>query len=228
MKRVKTVGYSAARAGRGWVLLVAVIVGFVVVGVVEYVVINHVMSPEPRTAAGGGDVPGGTGVPVSQRRTPAGAASAAQNFQIAGFRVAAGTLDSRHAVAALLDPGATPTAAAVLAAPTQPQDQLARQRLTYAPLSTVVEAFDPDRAQVSVWGVAAQSSRMAPQPGGTEDWGRSTITLRWDGAQWRVTDQRFESGPWPVRSEDRLTDADGDFAFRFRESVQGWAYVPDA
>ncbi|WP_027929196.1 hypothetical protein [Amycolatopsis thermoflava] len=165
---------------------------------------------------------------MSQRRTPAGAASAAQNFQIAGFRVAAGTLDSRHAVAALLDPAATPTAAAVLAAPTQPQDQLARQRLTYAPLSTVIEAFDPDRAQVSVWGVAAQSSRMAPQPGGTEDWGRSTISLRWDGAQWRVTDQRFESGPWPVRTEDRLTNADGDFAFRFRESAQGWAYVPDA
>lgn len=227
MKRVKTVGYSAARAGRGWVLLVAVIVGFVVVGAVEYVVISRVVSPEPRPASVGGGS-GGSGVPVSQRRTPAGAATAAQNFQIAGFRVAAGTLDARHAVDALLDPGATPTAVAVLAAPTQPQDQLARQRLTYAPLSTVIEAFDPDRAQVSVWGVAAQSSRMAPQPGGTEDWGRSTISLRWDGAQWRVADQRFESGPWPVRSQDRLTDADGDFAFRFRESVQGWAYVPDA
>ncbi|MFJ8820134.1 hypothetical protein [Amycolatopsis thermoflava] len=158
MKRIKTVGYSAARLRRGWVLLVA---GIVSVGAAEYVVIDHFASPHPTTSSANGDVPGQPGIPVSQRRTPAGAATAAQNFQIAGFRVSAGTLDPREAAAALLDPGATPSAAAVLAAPTQPEDQLTRQRLTYAPLSTVIETFEPDRAQVSVWGVAVQSSRMA-------------------------------------------------------------------
>lgn len=229
MKRIKTVGYSSARARRGWVLALAVMVGLGILGGAEYAVIHHFAAPRvPVDRAAGAGIPLQGGIPVPQRRTPAGAATAAQNFQIAGFRVAAGTVDAGRAAQVLLDPQATPAAAAVLAAPTQPQDQLVRQRLTYAPLSTLVAAFSPDRAEVLVWGVAAHSSKLTVQPGGTEDWGQSMISLRWDGSQWRVTDQRYQTGPWPVRSDERLGNTSGDFAFRFRESTQGWVYVPDA
>ncbi|MFL6125481.1 hypothetical protein [Actinophytocola sp.] len=168
------------------------------------------------------------GIPVPDRHTPAGAATAAANFQIAGFRVNAGTLDASTAVAVLLSDDADESARAVLATPTTDVEQLRQTRSSFAPLSTVVTGYDSSRATVQVWGVSTTSSRVRPQPGGTETWGRSTVELTWAGSQWRVRTQDYERGPWPVRSDERLTDADGDFSFRFRElTQQGWSYVPE-
>jgi hypothetical protein len=168
------------------------------------------------------------GIPTPDRRTPAGAATAAANFQIAGFRVNAGTLDPSAAAEVLLSGDADESARAVLAAPTADREQLRQTRSSFAPLSIVVSEYADSGATVQVWGVSTTSSRVTPQPGGTETWGRVTVTLTWAGSQWRVRTQDYERGPWPVRSDERLTEADGDFGFRFQElTQQGWTYVPE-
>jgi hypothetical protein len=168
------------------------------------------------------------GIPTPDRRTPAGAATAAANFQIAGFRVNAGTLDPAAATNVLLADDANESARAVLATPTADLEQLRQTRSSFAPLSIVVSEYADSGATVQVWGVSTTSSRVTPQPGGTETWGRVTVTLTWVGAQWRVRAQDYERGPWPVRSDERLTDSAGDFEFRFQElTQQGWTYVPE-
>lgn len=168
------------------------------------------------------------GVPVPSRHSVAGAATAAINFQIAGFRVAAGTVDGTAAASTLLASDAGESARQMLEPPTAGQDQLAATRTTFAPLSTVVVAYTRDRAEIQVWGVAATSSQANPVPGGMATWGRSTITVVWDGHQWRVDTLSYERGPWPVRADERLVDSEGDFGFRFRELTDtGWSYVPE-
>jgi hypothetical protein len=168
------------------------------------------------------------GIPTPDRQTPAGAATAAANFQIAGFRVSAGTLDPNTAAEVLLAGDADESARAVLAAPTADTEQLRQTRSSFAPLSTVVSDYKSSRATVQVWGVSTTSSQVTPQPGGTETWGRVTVDLMWVGSQWRVRSQDYERGPWPVRSDERLTEAAGDFGFRFQElTQQGWTYVPE-
>lgn len=168
------------------------------------------------------------GVPVPTRHSVAGALTAAANYQRAGFAVSAGRLDPARAAAVMLAADATDTAKQVLAAPTAPADELSKTRSTYGELSVVPQSYQADRAVVQVWGVAATSSQLTPQPAGTEDWGRAVVTLTWDGSQWRVADQKFLTGPWPARSTTRMTEADGDFSFRFSEHQQtGWSYVPE-
>lgn len=169
-----------------------------------------------------------SGVPVPARRTPAGAATAAANFQIAGFRVASGTLEPDAAADVLLTTDAESSARSVLAAPTAADEQLRQERTTYAPLSVVVTEWSAARATVMVWGVSVTSSRRVPQPTGAMTWGRSTMTLIWSGAQWRIQRLEYDRGPWPARSDARLAEADGDFAFRFDELTQhGWSHVPE-
>lgn len=161
------------------------------------------------------------GVPVPNRNTQSGAATAAADFQTAGFRVLAGTVAAGPAQALLLGSDATPAARQVLAAPgtgSEPQT-----RSSYAPLSLTVRTWRPEAAQVGVWGVQTTSS-----PGhNTADWGTSVVSLRWEQGQWRVVDQTFISGPWPIRSDDRMATASGDWSFRTNELAGGWTYVPE-
>ncbi|KAA2245938.1 hypothetical protein F0L68_40975 [Solihabitans fulvus] len=183
-------------------------------------------APDSPAAAPAG-LPMRSGIPVPDRHSLAGAATAAENFQVAGFRVAAGTLPAGPAATVLLAPQATDTAKAVLAAPTAPAEQLSKARTSFAPLSAAVQAYDGGHAVVLVWGVAASSSQVVPQPAGTQDWSRATVTLAWDAGQWQVTDQTYASGPWPARADQRMTSAEGDFDFRYRELTQDWSYVPE-
>jgi hypothetical protein len=172
------------------------------------------------------------GVPLPTRHSVAGAATAAINFQIAGFRVSTGRLDGNDAATTLLSTDADDSARQVLVPPTGDRDQLAATRTTFAPLSTVVISYAQDRAEIQVWGVAATSSQTTaesgPGPGGMASWGRSTITVVWDGRYWRASTLSYERGPWPVRADERLVDSEGDFGFRFRELTDtGWSYVPE-
>lgn len=182
------------------------------------------------TTAGGtpGGLPMRAGIPVPNRHSAAGAATAAADYQIAGFRVSTGTLDPVVAASVFLTPNAAGPAKQVLAAPTAPADQLSEQRTTFAPLSLVMQSYTPARAVVQVWGVAATSSQITPRPAGTADWSRTTMTLTWDGAQWRVADQHYTPGPWPARADERMASSDGDFSFRYSELISsGWSYVPE-
>lgn len=229
MARNKTVGYSPTRspARSRWVtgglgLLIAAVLGGVFV-------VGRLSAPhaDAATAAVSGLVMR-SGVPVPDRHSVAGAATAAQNFQIAGFLVSSGTLDPTVATDVLLAVDAEPSAARVLTAPTTETAHLAHIRTSYAALSTVVTTYTSQQATVQVWGVAVTSSQVTPTPGGTQTWGRATVTLVWDSSQWRVTAQQYSPGPWPVRADQRLAESTGDFAFRFSELRQhGWTYVPE-
>jgi hypothetical protein len=230
VRKIRAIGYSPTgpHSRRRWVAiagLVAISLGLLGASFA----IGRGTAPAAMTSAGSSAPVFRNGVPVPNRHTLAGAATTAANFQIAGFRVATGTLDAQHARDGLLANDADDDARAVLAAPTTSTDQLRQERTTFAPLSIVVVEYDHTTAVVQVWGVSTASSRTTPQPGGTETWGRSTVRLAWAGSQWRVHGQEYDRGPWPVRSDERLTDSEGDFSFRFGELTQhGWTYVPES
>lgn len=226
----KTVGYTPAtgRRGRRFWVIVAGIVLLLGLQAAGWFFLGRATSTTPTVdTLAPGNMPTRNGIPVPARHSKEGAVTAAQNFQIAGFRVLAGTLDAQPAAAMMLSGRATPRAKEVLAAPTRDRGQLAQARTSYAPLSAVVESYTGDRAVVLVWGVAASTSKIEPEPAGTEDWGRTTITLAWQGTQWRVVDQEFADGPWPAPTVKRLAEAEGEFGFRFREMDQWWSYVPN-
>jgi hypothetical protein len=225
-----TVGYTPTRSARRRPLLAAVLVVGMLVLIGAAFLLGRVTASAPTAAANpAGGLPMRDGIPVPGRHSVAGAATAAGDYQVAGFRVSAGTLDPAAAVAVLLAPQATSAAQQVLAAPTAPAAQLAKARTSYAPLSLVVRDYTAGKAVVQVWGVAATSTQVTPQPAGTEDWGSSTVSLAWDGSQWRVTDQQFSDGPWPAPADQRLAASSGDFSFRYSELIQdGWTYVPES
>lgn len=228
MVRNTTVGYTPAGRGRrpGIVTIALVVLALALLSGAFW--LGRATAPATASSTAEGGLSIREGVPVPDRHSEAGAATAAADFQIAGFRVEAGTLNPAAAAAVLLAPNATTDAQQVLAAPTAPAAQLSKARTSYAPLSLVVRSYSATRAAVQVWGVAATSSQITPQPGGTEDWGSSTVSLTWTGGQWRVTDQSFSEGPWPAPSDQRLATASGDFSFRFSElSQDGWTYVPE-
>jgi hypothetical protein len=168
------------------------------------------------------------GIPIPNRHSAAGAATAAANFQIAGFLVSSGSLPPGTAADVFLASNADDAARSVLAAPSASTEQLSQERTSYAPLSLVIEDYNGTDATVLVWGVSATSSRVVPEPGGTQTWGRVSVRLIWTEAQWRVVSQEYERGPWPVRSDERLAETEDDFGFRFGElSAHRWTYVPE-
>ncbi|MGH3757184.1 hypothetical protein [Actinophytocola sp.] len=230
MRKNRTTGYSPTNSHLRFRRIVTGVAAVVVIGLVAGAFALG------RASTGETDTPQAQpvaarmehGIPVPTRHSVAGAATAAINFQVAGFRVAAGTVDGSAAASTLLASDADEGARQALEAPTADDDQLAETRTTFAPLSTVVVAYGDDRAEIQVWGVAATSSQANPVPGGMATWGRSTITVMWDGRQWRVDTMSYERGPWPVRADERLVDSEGDFGFRFRELTDtGWSYVPE-
>lgn len=229
VRKIRAVSYSptGSHSGFRWMAVAGVVtVAFGLLG--GGFAIGRSTAPAGVTTAESNASPLRDGVPVPDRRTRAGAATAAANFQIAGFRVATGTLDSQVARDVLLAPDAEDAARAVLAEPTASADQLVQERTTFAPLSIVVDEYDATDATVQVWGVSTTSSRTTPEPGGTETWGRSTVRLSWAGSQWRVRGQEYDRGPWPARSDERLTESEDHFGFRFSELTQhGWSYVPE-
>lgn len=230
MRKNRTTGYSPTNSHLRFRRIVTGVAAVVIIGLVAGAFALG------RASTGETDTPQAqpvaarmeNGIPVPTRHSAAGAATAAINFQIAGFRVAAGTMDGSAAASTLLASDADEGACQVLEAPTADDDQLAATRTTFAPLSIVVVAYAEERAEIQVWGVAATSSQANPVPGGMATWGRSTITVVWDGRQWRVDTVSYERGPWPVRADERLVDSEGDFGFRFRELTDtGWTYVPE-
>ncbi|MGW5049740.1 hypothetical protein [Actinokineospora sp. NPDC004072] len=171
------------------------------------------------------EMPMSNGVPVPGRHSLAGAATAAQNFQIAGFAVSSGALNGEAAATELLAAHADTQARHVLAAPVEQTESL---HTRYAPVAAVVVSYTTEAAEVLVWGVAATSEVSGGRPAGIENWGRSTVTLVWEEDRWRVQSQRFEPGPWPVPADARLVEPAGDFGFRAQELRQpGWSYVAE-
>lgn len=69
-------------------------------------------------------------------------------------------------------------------------------RYWQAALATRVEAFTPDRAQVSVWhvGVLSRTGVAPPQAG----WAVSRVDLVWERDDWRLVQETVSAGPAPV------------------------------
>lgn len=230
MPRNTTVGYTPTTGtDRRWTVITTAVVMVAMGLIVGAFFVGRLTAPKSVSPGRSpGELPMRAGIPIPNRHTAAGAATAAGDFQIAGFRVSAGTMDPAAAASVFLAPNATDPAKQVLAAPTAPAGQLSKQRITFAPLSLVVQSYTASRAVVQVWGVAATSSQITPDPAGTADWGRTTMTLTWDGSQWRVLDQHYAPGPWPARADERMAASDGDFSFRYSElTTNGWSYVPE-
>ena len=214
-------GYSAV-AGPARPRLLLLVVLTVVAALIAGLAIGRALGHAATSVVQVG-VPMRDGMPISDRRTAEGAVMAAQNFLVAGVKVGSGELDADRAADVLLAADADSAARTVLTSPATPP---AGGRASYAPLSAVVQEFSLDLAEVRVWGVIASSSTSLPATvGAIEDWGRAEVVLAWDEDQWRVRSQRFDKGPWPARSDQRMATTDGDFSFRANESAQGWIYV---
>lgn len=69
-------------------------------------------------------------------------------------------------------------------------------RYLQAILATRVDAFAPDRADVSVWhvGVLSRAGVAAPQAG----WNISVFELVWERGDWKVWSETISPGPAPV------------------------------
>ena len=215
--------YAPVREPRRWTTGVVIGVGVLAASTGAFVLGRATAPTEPQAQPAAAVVTR-DGVPVPNRRTEAGAATAAMTYEIAGFRTGGGTLDATKAAAVLLSPQATEKARAVLKARRKTDDH----RTTYAPLSAEVRTYSPDRAEVAVWGVSTSVRLTNQRREGRELWGRAVVSLTWDGAQWRVIDNDYSDGPWPVRADDRMIEGPtDDFSFRANEQPQGWAYVPD-
>jgi hypothetical protein len=229
VRKNKTVGYSPAGSHRRlrWLVVAAGLI--VAIGLLATsFAVGRGSVATPAVVPQANAAPLRDGIPIPNRHSAAGAATAAANFQIAGFLVSSGSLPPEAAAEVFLAGNADDAARSVLAAPSTSAEQLSQERTSYAPLSLVIEDYKGTEATVLVWGVSATSSRVVPEPGGTETWGRVSVRLIWTEAQWRVVSQEYERGPWPVRSDERLAETEDDFGFRFGElSAHRWTYVPE-
>lgn len=63
------------------------------------------------------------------------------------------------------------------------------------PLAWRIDAFSPQRAQVSVWTVSVLSAADVAMP--QSDWVTTTFDLAWEGAAWRLVATRDTPGPTP-------------------------------
>ncbi len=88
----------------------------------------------------------------------------------------------------------------------------APQGLTFVartiPVGTKVEAYDGNRATVSVWhaylfGLAGEESQNPV----SESWYTKTYELLWTGGDWKITDFRQKDGPVPVGRDQRASSA---------------------
>lgn len=166
------------------------------------------------------------GVPVGYERTEAGAVAAAANYVVA----LGGVL--------LLDPSGRVDAFGAVALPEARNDleklasgiDLVVEQLDLEairsepgfvfrtlPAGYRLEAYDHDIAVVEVWanGVFVAAGR---QPRIPSAWRTTTVRLRWQDGDWRITGLEGEDGPVPTQSGDEPgADLVGRLINRFEE-----------
>ncbi len=141
------------------------------------------------------------GIPLGFARTAAGARAAAASYVLTGAELMAMAPSQIPDAIELMS--STASAAARLA---EAQAKLAElrkvlssgrgpTRYVQAVLAVRVDAFDTDRARVSVWsvGVLSREGAAAPQAG----WSTSTFELVWERDDWKIWSEQIQPGPTP-------------------------------
>lgn len=77
--------------------------------------------------------------------------------------------------------------------------------IEFQPVRYRVRSHSPDSAVIDIWGVVLGSG---PKLNGIEEsWITGTVTLVWEGSQWKVSGQSSKGGPTPelLRTEEKGT-----------------------
>lgn len=183
-------------------------------------------APKPATTAPSGQQPVATasnGVGVGYPHTAQGAQSAAANYAVALGSEEMFRPEARGALlATLADPTALPALRARLDGAFGPE-QLARfglddkgkpaKGLTFVsrtvPVGTKQTNEADTAAVVEVWctGLLGLAGEGSTQPV-AENWYTLTLTLRWTGTDWKLTDFARRSGPAPVPGDQQAATAE--------------------
>ncbi len=171
------------------------------------------------------------GVPVGYAHSPDGAASAAVNYLGA---LAGPQLLDPSAYDALLRRMATgggyshlksqadagrPQALQNLGVGSSPAPQLI---VRSAPLGYRIDSYSPAHGSISVWSVGVVGSSTTRPPDAS--WSTTTITLEWQGGDWRMSGYRTNAGPVPPDSASQVPSIPADL-FAASPQFKGFAYV---
>ncbi|WP_049654298.1 hypothetical protein [Kitasatospora sp. MY 5-36] len=173
-----------------------------------------------------GDQPVGTtvnGIPTGYPHTEPGAQSAATNYAVAIGSADMFRTDSRHGIiATIADPGAlaglqgrldqgfSPETAARFGVDTQGQPP---KGLTFVsrtiPVGTKSSGYTADGVKVDVWctGLFGLAGERSTKPV-SEEWFTLTLSLRWTGSDWKLSDYSRVSGPAPIPPDQQAATAE--------------------
>ncbi|QDQ99523.1 hypothetical protein FO059_18180 (plasmid) [Tomitella fengzijianii] len=148
------------------------------------------------------------GVPRGYTHDKAGALTAAVNFIQAISQAGVGRLDAAALREHAVGENPSPSLQSALGASS---DRVEHDDTTFnsVPLVATVTNFTPEAATVSVWGESISQMRTGgpDSPLGVSTlYSTTTVTLAWEGGDWKATDWAFEPGPKP---EDARFPEDG-------------------
>ncbi len=148
------------------------------------------------------------GVPRGYTHDKAGARTAAVNFEQAMGHARSGRLDASALREQAVGENPSPALQSVLDNAT---DRVEHEDTVFngVPLVATVTNFTPEAATVSIWteGIAQTRTGGPDSPMGVStSYSTTTVTLAWEGEDWKATDWAFEPGPKP---EDARFPADG-------------------
>ncbi|WP_395294853.1 hypothetical protein ACF9IK_15875 [Kitasatospora hibisci] len=185
----------------------------------------------PTAPSGAGPAPSGeqpvattaNGIAAGFPHTEQGAQSAAANYAVAIGSAEMFRTDSRHTIIATiadpsatqslqtrLDQGFTPENAARFGVDAQgrpPKGQTLVSRTV--PVGTKKSAYGAENARVDVWctGLFGLAGERSIRPV-SEEWFTLTLTLRWTGDDWKLTDFSRVSGPAPVPPDQQAATSE--------------------
>ncbi|MFI2694826.1 hypothetical protein ACH5AR_28780 [Kitasatospora sp. NPDC018619] len=173
-----------------------------------------------------GDQPVGTtvnGIPTGYPHTEPGAQSAATNYAVAIGSADMFRTDSRHgiittiadpgALAALqsrLDQGFSPETATRFGVDSQGQPP---KGLTFVsrtiPVGAKSSGYTEDSVKVDVWctGLFGLAGERSTKPV-SEEWFTLTLSLRWTGTDWKLSDYSRVAGPAPIPPDQQAATAE--------------------
>ncbi|MBV2152573.1 hypothetical protein RZ50_006870 [Kitasatospora sp. SUK 42] len=190
---------------------------------------DHAAAPTAPSGAGpgpSGDQPVGTtvnGIPSGYPHNEQGAQSAATNYAVAIGSTDMFRTDSRHTIiATIADPGAagglqsrldqgfTPETAARFGVDAQGQPP---KGLTFVsrtiPVGSKNNNYTAESVKVDVWctGLFGLAGERSTKPV-SEEWFTLSLSLRWTGTDWKLTDYSRVAGPAPVPPDQQAATAE--------------------
>ncbi|MFJ6384586.1 hypothetical protein ACIQI7_31840 [Kitasatospora sp. NPDC092039] len=184
-----------------------------------------------RAASGAGPAPSGdqpvgttvNGIPTGYPHTEPGAQSAATNYAVAIGSADMFRTDSRHGiVTTIADPGAlaglqnrldqgfSPETAARFGVDSQGRPP---KGLTFVsrtiPVGTKSSGYTADSVKIDVWctGLFGLAGERSTKPV-SEEWFTLSLSLRWTGTDWKLSDYSRVAGPAPIPPDQQAATAE--------------------